>query len=146
MGWFSSISRRGLVERCRFFGWKSLKALRGYCMIDFHLLCSSPADGQRQEPMKDCTTLIVRLFMVCHFASAGSRQLIRQRLRIREPPSWPFVLMSIRTLIETNRMSDTTNFISDHVQTELVTEQVRNKIAICHDVVAGTCTKAETWC
>ena len=77
----------------------------------------------------DCSTLIVRLFIVCHFASACSRQLIRQRLRIREPPSWPFVLMSIRTLIadESHVGHHSLNFILEHVRMQLVTEHVRKQ-------------------
>ena len=48
--------------------------------------------------------------------------------------------MSIRTLIadESHVGHHSLNFILEHVRMQLVTELVGKKIAICHDVVAGT--------
>ena len=62
----------------------------------------------------------VRLFFVRHCASTCSRHLVAQHLRIREPPSRPLLVMSVRTLVLlTIHMGDTTPSAEDHGQSGL---------------------------
>ena len=60
----------------------------------------------------DCVALGARLFIVGHCASTCSRQLIRQQLRVREPPSRALVLMPVRT-----RMTADETYVEHHILT-----------------------------